>query len=160
MFTLDEQRSKAVTEAFVQLYEKGLIYRKERLVNWCSALNTAISDLEVEYEELKTPRSLKVPNHQRKAYEFGYLTHFAYQVKDSDQKIVVATTRLETMLGDIAVAVHPDDNRYKELIGKDLIHPFFPDRQMKVIADADLVDMSFGTGAVKITPAHDPNDFI
>lgn len=159
-FTLDEPRSIAVTEAFVRLYDQGLIYRNERLVNWCCALNTALSDLEVEYEDIQEPIRLKVPNHKRNTYEFGYLTEFAYKLKDSDEQIIVATTRLETMLGDVAVAVHPDDNRYKHLIGKSLVHPFISERDVKIIADADLVDMNFGTGAVKVTPAHDPNDFI
>ena len=158
-FTLDQQRSQAVTEAFVRLYEKDYIYRSERLVNWCSALNTALSDLEVEYEDINTPKRLKVPKHKKNTYEFGYLTKFAYKVKDSNEEIVVATTRLETMLGDVAVAVHPDDKRYQHLIGKQLEHPFIKDREIRVISDADLVNMEFGTGAVKITPAHDHNDF-
>jgi valyl-tRNA synthetase len=144
----------------VRLYEQGLIYRSERLVNWWSALNTAISDLEIEYEDISDPRKIKVPNHRYPAYSFGYLSEFAYKVKDSDEQIVVATTRLETMLGDTAVAVHPNDKRYSHLIGKELIHPFIPSRKIKIIADAELVDMSFGTGAVKITPGHDHNDFL
>ena len=160
-FTMDETRYKAVMEGFVRMFEKGLIYRATRLVNWCSALNTALSDLEVDYLELDKPKMLKVPGHdQNKEYEFGTLTEFAYKVKGSDKKIVVATTRLETMLGDTAVAVHPEDPRYKDLVGKELEHPFCPDRKMKVIADPVLVDMAFGTGAVKITPAHDPNDYL
>lgn len=88
------------------------------------------------------------------------MAEFAYKVKDSDEKIIVATTRLETMLGDVAVAVHPDDSRYKHLIGRELIHPFIHSRKMRIIADAELVDMNFGTGAVKITPGHDHNDFL
>lgn len=160
-FTLDEKRNKAVIEAFVRMHEKGLIYRTTRLVNWSCALKTALSDLEVEYLELKEPTFLKVPGHDpNKKYEFGTLTEFAYKLKDMpDKEIVVATTRLETMLGDVAVAVHPDDPRYKDIIGKELIHPFIPDRHLKIIADPILVDMAFGTGAVKITPAHDPNDY-
>lgn len=160
-FTLDEKRNKAVIEAFVRMHEKGLIYRTTRLVNWSCALKTALSDLEVEYLELKEPTFLKVPGHDpNKKYEFGTLTEFAYKVKGMpDKEIVVATTRLETMLGDVAVAVHPDDPRYQDLIGKELVHPFIPDRVMRVIADPILVDMAFGTGAVKITPAHDPNDY-
>jgi valyl-tRNA synthetase len=157
---MDEQRSEAVVEAFVTMFERGLIYRDTRLVNWSSNLRTALSDLEVEYTELKGPTMLSVPGHDpNKQYEFGTLTEFAYKVKNSDKRIVVATTRLETMLGDVAVAVHPDDPRYKDLIGSELEHPFCPDRKMTIIADAVLVDMNYGTGAVKITPAHDPNDY-
>ena len=159
IFTMDDPRNKAVNEAFVRLYEKGVIYRANRLVNWSCSLRTAISDLEVNFEEITKPTKFQVPGHSS-WYEFGTLTEFAYKVKGSDEEIVVATTRIETMLGDTAVAVHPDDPRYKHLIGKELEHPFIPTRALKVIADADLVDMSFGTGAVKVTPAHDPNDFI
>ena len=159
-FTLDEQRSKAVTEAFVRMFEKGLIYRDTRLVNWSCALRTAISDLEVESIELDGPTKMKVPGHDpEKEYEFGTLTHFTYKVKGSDEYLQVATTRLETMLGDVAVAVHPDDARYKHLHGKELEHPFVKDRKIVVVTDGVLVDMAFGTGAVKITPAHDKNDF-
>ena len=158
-FTFDEARCKAVQEAFINMYERGLIYRDTRLVNWCSALNTALSDIEVEYIDLTEPKKLKVPGHGDKEYDFGYLTHFLYKVKGTDKTIEVATTRLETMLGDVAVAVHPDDPRYKDLVDKELEHPFIKDRKMKVITDDVLVDMNFGTGAVKITPAHDPNDF-
>ncbi|CAI2379925.1 unnamed protein product [Moneuplotes crassus] len=158
-FTLDEQRSEAVQEAFVRMHEKGLIYRDTRLVNWCCALNTALSDIEVDHIELDKPQKLKVPGHGDKTYEFGYLSHFLYPVKGTDTKIEVATTRLETMLGDVAVAVHPDDERYKDLIGKELEHPIIKERKMVIIADGELVDMNFGTGAVKITPAHDHNDY-
>ena len=159
-FTLDDPRSKAVTESFVRMFEKGLIYRDTRLVNWSCKLKTALSDLEVEYIELTGPTKLAVPGHDpNKKYEFGALTHFTYKVKGSDETIEVATTRLETMLGDVAVAVHPDDPRYKHLHGKELEHPFVKDRKMVVITDNILVNMEFGTGAVKITPAHDPNDY-
>lgn len=145
-FTMDEQCSKAVRAAFVKMWNDDLIYRGERLVNWDPATHTALSDEEVEHEEKK-----------------GELWRFAYKVKGedgqaTDQEIVVATTRPETMLGDTAVAVHPDDERYQDLIGKELVHPFFADRRVVVVAD-DYVDQEFGTGAVKITPAHDPNDF-
>ncbi|CAD8210973.1 unnamed protein product [Paramecium pentaurelia] len=156
-FTMDEQLKTAVTEAFVLLYEKGLIYRATRLVNWSCQLKTAISDIEVTYEDIKEPIKLKVPGHAQPV-EFGWLTHFAYKVKDSNEELVVATTRLETMLGDTAVAVNSKDQRYAHLIGKELVHPFC-NRVIKVIADDQLVDMSFGTGAVKVTPAHDPNDY-
>jgi valyl-tRNA synthetase len=159
-FTLDEPRSIAVQEAFIRMYEKGRIYRDTRLVNWSSHLRTAVSDLEVDFLDLTGPTKLKVPGHdQNKEYTFGTLTEFAYKVKGTDKELVVATTRLETMLGDVAVAVHPDDPRYKDLIGKELEHPFCPERKMTVIADPVLVIMEFGTGAVKVTPAHDHNDY-
>jgi valyl-tRNA synthetase len=139
-FTMDEGCSKAVKEVFVNLYNKGLIYRGNRIINWCPKCITALSDAEVEYEE--------------KAGHFWYVK---YYVKDSEEFITIATTRPETMLGDTAVAVHPDDERYKHLIGKTLILPLV-NREIPVIAD-EYVDKEFGTGAVKITPAHDPNDF-
>lgn len=159
-FTLDEQRSTAVKESFCRMYDKGLIYRATRLVNWCCHLKTALSDLEVEHIDIAGPTKLAVPGHDpNKKYEFGALTHFTYRVKGTDEFIEVATTRLETMLGDVAVAVHPNDERYKHLHGKELEHPFCPDRKIVVITDDILVNMEFGTGAVKITPAHDPNDY-
>ncbi|MGE4284133.1 MAG: valine--tRNA ligase [Clostridia bacterium] len=139
-FTMDEGCSKAVREVFVNLYEKGLIYQGNRIINWCPNCITALSDAEVEYEE--------------KAGHFWYIK---YYVKDSDEFIAIATTRPETMLGDTAVAVHPEDERYKHLAGKTLILPLV-NREIPVIAD-EYVDKEFGTGAVKITPAHDPNDF-
>ena len=164
MFTLDDKNVEAVQEAFVRMYEKGIIYWATRLVNWCCGLNTALSDIEVDKEELKEPKKLKVPvpndpKAKFREYDFGYFTNFVYKIKGSDWTIEVATTRLETMLGDVAVAVHPDDPRYKDLVGKELIHPFLPERHLTIITDAELVDMNLGTGAVKITPAHDPNDF-
>ena len=160
VFTLDDTRSTAVTEAFVRMFEKGLIYRATRLVNWSCHLKTALSDLEVEHIELTGPTKLAVPGHDpNRKYEFGVLIHFTYRVKGTDEFIEVATTRLETMLGDVAVAVHPNDARYKHLVGKELEHPFCKDRKIVVITDDVLVNMDFGTGAVKITPAHDPNDY-
>lgn len=156
-FTMDAQRSKAVVEAFVRLHQKGLIYRAVRLVNWDSILKTAISDIEVDYEDIKGKTLLKVPGYE-KPVEFGVLTSFAYPLEEGVGEIVVATTRPETMLGDTAVAVHPDDDRYKHLHGKYVVHPF-NGRKIPIICDAILVDPEFGTGAVKITPAHDPNDF-
>jgi valyl-tRNA synthetase len=146
-FTMDPDMVRAVREAFVRLHEEGLIYRATRLVNWDVEARTVLSDLEVETEENVN----------------GELYEFAYPVVDGDPargatELVVATTRPETMLGDSAVAVHPDDPRYTHLHGKMLQHPFLP-RQIPVIADAILVDPKFGTGAVKITPAHDFNDF-
>jgi len=158
---MDDTRSKAVTEGFVRMYNKGLIYRATRLVNWSCKLRTALSDLEVDYIDIDEPKMMSIPGHDpKKTYEFGTLTKFDYKVKGSTDVITVATTRLETMLGDVAVAVHPDDPRYKHLHGKELEHPFIKDRKMVVITDDILVDMNFGTGAVKITPAHDPNDYL
>jgi len=124
-------------------------------------MKTALSDLEVDHMDINGRTFLTVPGHDpAKTYEFGMLTEFKYKVKGTDKLITVATTRLETMLGDVAVAVHPDDPRYKEFVGKELEHPFCPDRKILVITDSVLVDMNYGTGAVKITPAHDPNDYL
>ena len=163
-FTMDDMLSKAVIEAFNRFHEKGLLYRANRLGNWSCALKSAISDIEVDYIDLEGRTFLEVKTHkgnpkdEKGRYEFGTLTSFAYQIEGSDEQLIVATTRLETMLGDTAVAVHPEDDRYKHLHGKMLIHPFV-DRKIPIITDSELVDMSFGTGAVKITPAHDPNDY-
>ncbi len=139
-FTMDERCSKAVREAFCRLYEKGLIYRGSRIINWCPDCRTALSDEEVAYSEDK-----------------GSFWYFNYPVKDSGECITIATTRPETMLGDTAVAVNPNDKRYSHLVGKTLVLPLVG-REIPVVAD-DYVDVEFGTGAVKITPAHDPNDF-
>jgi valyl-tRNA synthetase len=139
-FTMDEKLSKVVTETFVQLYEQGLIYRGKRLVNWDPVLKTAVSDLEVESEE-----------------EDGFLWHIRYPLADGSGSLTVATTRPETMLGDVAVMVHPEDERYQHLIGKQVTLPLC-DRTIPVIADA-YVDKTFGTGVVKVTPAHDNNDY-
>ncbi|ERN14543.1 hypothetical protein AMTR_s00038p00088230 [Amborella trichopoda] len=156
-FTMDQNRSRAVTEAFVRLYKKGLIYRDHRLVNWDCILRTAISDIEVDYKDIKERTLLKVPGYDN-PIEFGVLTSFAYPLDEGMGDIVVATTRVETMLGDTAIAVHPEDRRYTHLHGKFAVHPF-NGRKLPIICDAELVDPEFGTGAVKITPAHDPNDF-
>ncbi|MBQ3598814.1 MAG: valine--tRNA ligase [Clostridia bacterium] len=139
-FTLDEGCSEAVKEVFVRLYEKGLIYRGERIINWCPHCLTSISDAEVEYED-----------------QAGHFWHIRYPVKDSDEFVELATTRPETLLGDTAVAVNPSDERYQHLIGKTLILPLVG-REIPVVAD-EYVEKDFGTGVVKITPAHDPNDF-
>lgn len=139
-FTMDEGCSKAVREVFVNLYEKGLIYQGDYIINWCPKCKTAISDIEVEHEESD-----------------GSLWHIRYPIQDSDESLIVATTRPETMLGDTGVAVHPEDERYGHLIGKNVILPLM-DRLIPIFAD-DYVDREFGTGAVKVTPAHDPNDF-
>lgn len=157
VFTMDDNLSKAVTEAFVRLYEKGEIYRSNRLVNWSCTLNTAISNIEVKHLELEGTTKLSVPGYEKKI-EFGSIWSFAYPIEGEDgREIVVATTRPETMLGDTAIAVHPEDERYKDVVGKFVIHPF-NQRKIPIIADS-MVEMGFGTGAVKITPAHDPNDF-
>lgn len=153
---MDEMRSKAVTEAFVRLHEDGVIYRANRLVNWCVALNTTLSNLEVEQEELEGRTLLSVPGYDEKV-EFGAITSFAYEIEDSDERIIVATTRPETMLGDTAIAVHPDDARYTKFHGKRAKHPFL-DRYLPIVVDT-YVEKDFGTGAVKITPAHDANDY-
>ena len=139
-FTMDEGCSKAVKEVFVNLYNKGLIYRGERIVNWCPHCLTSISDAEVEYED-----------------QAGHFWHLRYPFKDGSGYLELATTRPETMLGDTAVAVNPNDERYKDIVGKTLILPIVH-REIPVIAD-EYVEMDFGTGCVKITPAHDPNDF-
>lgn len=156
-FTMSKKLSTAVHEAFIRLYDQGLIYRDIRLVNWSSALHTAISEIEVDSIEIEAFTKRKVPGHIDEI-EFGVLTKFAYKVDGTGEELIVATTRLETMLGDTGVAVHPDDNRYKHLIGRFLTHPFVA-RKLPIIGDGELVDMSFGTGVVKVTPAHDPNDF-
>ena len=159
-FTMDPKFEHAVVEAFVRLHQEGVIYRDTRLVNWSCKLNTALSNLEVEMKELEGKTMLNVPGHNpEKKYEFGTIVSFAYPIENSDEKIVVATTRLETMLGDTAVAVHPKDERYRHLIGKHVVHPF-NGRLIPIIGESEKVDMNFGTGAVKITPAHDPNDYI
>ena len=160
VFTMDADRAKSVTAAFIKFHEDGLIYRDVRLTNWCCQLRSGISDIEVDYIDIEKRTRLPVPGHAKdKTYVFGVIWSFAYKLEGSDEEIVVATTRPETMLGDTGVAVHPDDPRYKQFHGKYLVHPFIKDRRVKLITDSELVDMSFGTGAVKVTPAHDPNDF-
>lgn len=139
-FTMDEEYSKAVLKTFKHYYDKGFLYRDYRIVNWCPRCNTSLSDLEVEHKETNS-----------------FLWHIEYQIENSDKKIIVATTRPETMLGDTAVAVHPDDKRYKKLVGKNIILPL-SGRKIPIVTD-EIVDMKFGTGAVKVTPAHDPTDF-
>ncbi len=139
-FTLDEGLSEAVLEQFVKLYEEGLIYKGKRMINWCPSCHTAISDAEVEYKE-----------------EASHLWHIRYKINGEDKFVEVATTRPETMLGDTAVAVHPEDERYKNLVGKTCILPIV-NREIPIIADR-FVEKEFGTGCVKITPAHDPNDY-
>ncbi|KAK6203093.1 valyl-tRNA synthetase mitochondrial precursor [Scheffersomyces amazonensis] len=156
-FTLNPEYNKAVIENFVKLHEDGTIYRANRLVNWDVKLNTAISNLEVDNKTITGRTLLSVPDYDNKI-EFGVITSFSYQVEGSDEKVTVATTRPETMFGDTAVAVHPKDPRYTHLHGKYLLHPFI-DRRIPIITDSEAVEMEFGTGAVKITPAHDQNDY-
>ena len=140
-FTMDEGLSNAVTEVFIDLYNKGLIYKGKRMINWCPYCNTSIADAEVDYEEEPT-----------------HLWHVKYPVKGEEGKfVIVATTRPETMLGDTGIAVHPDDERYKDLVGKTVILPIM-NKEIPIIAD-EFVEKEFGTGAVKLTPAHDPNDY-
>lgn len=156
-FTLSPELTKAVNEAFVTLHDDGTIYRASRLVNWSTKLNTAISNLEVDNKNVNGKTLLSVPGYDDKI-EFGVLTSFSYEVDGSDEKLTVATTRPETIFGDTGVAVHPDDDRYKHLHGRFVKHPFL-NRKLPIITDAEAVDMTFGTGAVKITPAHDNNDY-
>uniref|UniRef100_UPI00398E4566 LOW QUALITY PROTEIN: valine--tRNA ligase, mitochondrial n=1 Tax=Pristiophorus japonicus TaxID=55135 RepID=UPI00398E4566 len=155
-FTMDADYSEAVTEAFARLHEAGLVYRSQRLVNWSCALNSAISDIEVESRALSGRSYISVPGY-RERVAFGELVNFAYLTEDSGEEVVVATTRPETMLGDVAVVVHPDDGRYTHLLGKRLRHPF-TGRLLPILTDT-LVDRDFGTGAVKVTPAHDRTDY-
>ena len=140
-FTMEEDLSNAVQEVFIRLYEKELIYKGKYIINWCPRCSTALSDEEVEHKETH-----------------GHLWYFKYPLKNTKEFITVATTRPETMLGDTAVAVNPNDKRFKSLIGKTVILPLM-NREIKIIAD-EVVDTEFGTGCVKVTPAHDPNDFM
>ena len=139
-FTMDEGCSRAVRETFCELYEKGLIYKGNRIINWCPHCHTALSDAEVEYKDMP-----------------GHFWHIRYPIEDSDEEFIIATTRPETMLGDSGVAVHPDDERYQHLVGKNAILPLVG-RKLPIVAD-DYVELGFGTGAVKMTPCHDPNDY-
>ena len=139
-FTMDEVCAKAVRETFCDLYEKGLIYKGSRIINWCPHCRTALSDAEVEYKDMP-----------------GHFWHIRYPIEDSDEEFIIATTRPETMLGDTGVAVHPDDERYRHLVGKNAILPLVG-RKLPIVAD-EYVELGFGTGAVKMTPCHDPNDY-
>ena len=139
-FTMDDGCSRAVRETFCELYEKGLIYKGNRIINWCPHCRTALSDAEVEYQDMP-----------------GHFWYVRYPIEDSDEELIIATTRPETMLGDSGVAVHPDDERYTHLVGKNAILPLVG-RRLPIVAD-DYVELGFGTGAVKMTPCHDPNDY-
>ncbi|KAL7674667.1 hypothetical protein ACOME3_000943 [Neoechinorhynchus agilis] len=157
VFTMDSTRSYAVREAFIRLFEKGEIYRDRRIVNWSVVLRSVISDIEVEKVQIDGRTQISVPGYDRKI-TFGTMIKFAYELKETDGEIIVATTRLETMLGDVAIAVHPKDPRYLHTHGKHARHPFFKDRELVVVAD-ESVEIDFGTGAVKISPGHDQMDF-
>lgn len=158
-FTMNENLSRSVNEAFVRLFEKGLIYRDKSLVNWSCSLESAISDIEVENVEIQGPTFIAVPNYGRNI-KFGQIFEFAYKVADSEEEIVVSTTRPETLLGDVAVIVNPEDARYSKYHHRNinLVHPF-RNELIPLIFD-DYADPQFGTGAVKITPSHDKNDFL
>ncbi|KAM3968691.1 valyl-tRNA synthetase, mitochondrial [Aphomia sociella] len=155
-FTLAPKYSNAVDTAFLRLFKKGLIYRKKALVNWCNKLQSTVSDIEVENITISEPVDMVLPGYD-KPVKFGLIYDFAYKIFDSNEEIVVSTTMPETMLGDTAIAVHPNDDRYRHLIGKRAHHPFRNDT-IPIISD-DFVDIKFGTGAVKITPAHSKVDY-
>ena len=140
-FTMDAGLSEAVLTQFINLYNKGLIYKGTKMINWCPSCHTSLSDAEVEFEE-----------------ENSHLWHIRYKIKGTDKYVIVATTRPETMIGDTAVAVHPEDERYKDIIGKTCILPIV-NKEIPIIAD-EFVEKEFGTGCVKITPAHDMNDYL
>ncbi|KAH7648505.1 valyl tRNA synthetase [Cryptosporidium bovis] len=171
-FTMSKPMSKAVVKAFIDLFNRGYIFRKTRLVSWSCHLRTALSDIEVDTMEIDKPTRIRVPGHE-KTVEVGVLWHFSYPIEQPNrnyewhflpenlsriEKVTVATTRIETMLGDVAIAIHPNDGRYKSLVGKHCLHPFIKNRKVIVIED-EYVDPDFGTGCVKITPAHDKNDY-
>ncbi|KAF3931507.1 hypothetical protein ABW19_dt0205566 [Dactylella cylindrospora] len=157
-FTMSDPFKVAVADTFTKLHDEGVIYRGKKLVNWCVKLNTSLSNLEVDNKQLTGRTLLTVPGYEKKI-EFGVIVHFKYPIEGSEGEFLeVATTRIETMLGDTAIAVNPNDKRYMHLIGKKAKHPFIPERIMPIVAD-DYVEMDFGTGAVKITPAHDFNDY-
>lgn len=159
-FTLDEARSRAVQHGFITLFQQGLVYRATRVVNWCPALATVLSDIEVEYESIEKPTFVKVAGLDSPV-EFGVVYHIKYPLVSPTPKLthlVVATTRPETMLGDVGLAVHPDDARYADLIGSSVHHPIL-NVTLPILADPQLVNMDYGTGVVKISPAHDSSDF-
>lgn len=158
-FTMDEKCSRAVQEAFIRLYNNGgKIFRATRIINWDCVLNTAVSNIEVDYEEFEKRTRKTLPGYA-KSVLFGAIWEFAYMTTDGQHEVVIATTRPETMLGDTAIAVHPDDPRHRHLIGQHVRHPFYSDRVMPIVGDPILVQIGLGTGAVKITPAHDQNDY-
>jgi valyl-tRNA synthetase len=157
-FTLDEECCEAVKEAFIRLYDEGLIYREHRLVNWCCELQSTVSDEEVEKKEVLPKEKFTIPGYNKKV-QMGIMYYFAYQIEEfSDEEIIVATTRPETIIGDVAVCVNSKDERYTKYHGCHLICPF-RNETIPLLIDDELVDINFGTGAVKVTPAHDYNDF-
>lgn len=168
-FTLDPSLQEAVTEAFIRMHEDGLIYRETRFVNWCCTLKTAISDIEVDKIEVSGKTKRKVPGYPGNGFDFGIIEDFGYGVCEADGSpilgengeqdvMIISTTRLETMLGDTGVAIHPEDERYKKWHKKFVWHPY-RNCTLPIVLDSELVDMNFGTGCVKLTPAHDANDF-
>jgi valyl-tRNA synthetase len=157
VFTMDEKCSAAVKEAFIRMVNSGKIFRSTRIINWDCVLNTAVSNIEIDYIELEKRKRMEMPGYDKPVL-FGAIWEFAYKVVGSDEEIVIATTRPETMLGDTAIAVHPKDPKNSHFIGKKVKHPFC-DRELPIIGDDVLVQIGFGTGAVKITPSHDPNDY-
>lgn len=154
----DKQRSEAVTNVFIKLFEEGIIYRDSKLVHWCPALQTVISDIEVDYLEIQKPTKMKFPS--SKSYTtVGEIHNIAYKiVNDQDDELIVSTTRVETILGDVALAIHPNDQRYFKYHGKSVYNPLTGEI-IPIILDELLVDPEFGTGIVKVTPAHDENDY-
>ena len=162
-FTMEPRLNRAVNEAFVRLYEKGLVYRQEKIVNMSCALATTVADIEVESAQLEGPTWVEVPGYPQPV-QFGVMVYFKYRVAplpgdDGELFVTVGTTRVETMLGDVAIAVHPDDARHRHLHGRTALHPFVAGRKLPVVCDAVAVDSAFGTGAVKVTPFHDETDF-
>ncbi|KAJ1977719.1 hypothetical protein H4R34_003469, partial [Dimargaris verticillata] len=159
-FTMDATCSQTVRETFVRLHHAGLIYRDTRIINWCCRLQTAISDIEVEYEAIDRPTHLAIPG-RNNPVEFGWIYRIAYPLVNPTperSELIVATTRPETILGDVALAIHPDDPRYLDLHNQRVKHPIL-DRELPLVCDAELVDAAFGTGVVKVTPGHDANDY-
>ncbi|GFT87988.1 valine--tRNA ligase, mitochondrial [Trichonephila clavipes] len=156
LFTLDENSSKGVMKTFITLFEKDLIYRKEKLVNWSGQIQSVISDIEVDHLEIPEKKKVRIPG-LKDPVELGLMDYFYYSIVDSDEKILIATTRLETMLGDAAVAVNPNDKRFAHLIGKFVSHPYTGEN-LPIISD-ETVSREIGTGAMKVTPAHDLKDF-
>lgn len=156
-FTMDDKLVEFVRNSFIQLYNDGLIYRDRRIVNWCCQLQSVVSDIEVDSKEILGRQQISIPNYS-KPIELGLLYNIAYKIVDSDQEIIISTTRPETILADVAVAVHPNDERYKSLQNRFVQNPFDPRDHLPIIFD-ETVDASFGTGAVKITPGHDGFDY-
>ena len=157
-FTLDEKRNKAVTEAFCQLFDSGLIYRANRMVNWCPTLRSTISDIETEHEEVEVPTRRKLVGVDGKSVEVGVIFTFKYPIQGTNEYLPVSTTRPETILGDTGVAVHPKDKRWQKYHGRSCVNPL-NGRVIPIVTDSELVDMDFGTGVVKLTPGHDVNDY-